>query len=106
MYSDAEVRRGLRGFMNPIVRNDGQVAIVKWYDNKLVILISSVYGAEPRDHCKRWSKDEKRFIQIDRPIVANITMKRWVEWTCWIGLCPTTESKAEQRNGLSDWCFT
>lgn len=39
MYSDAEVRRGGQGFINQIVRNNGQVAIVKWYDNKPVILI-------------------------------------------------------------------
>lgn len=30
-----------------------------------------MYGSEPNDKCKRWSKAERRFLQVDRPCVVK-----------------------------------
>lgn len=57
--------------INQVVQDDGQVSIVKWFDNKSVIMASNIHGAQPKDRCKRWSKIERRFIDIDRPIVVK-----------------------------------
>ena len=54
-----------------VVRHDGQVCIVKWYDNKPVILASSVEGAEPLGQCRRWCKKTKQYILVDRPHVVE-----------------------------------
>lgn len=71
LYTDAELRGGGRGYINQVVRNDGQVAIIKWLDNKPVILATTIHGAEPKDKCRRWSKTENRYIEVDRPIVVK-----------------------------------
>ncbi|XP_054259872.1 piggyBac transposable element-derived protein 3-like [Macrosteles quadrilineatus] len=71
MYSDAEVRGGGRGYMCQIVRDDGQIAIVKWFDNKPVLLTSSIHGCEPKDVCRRWCKKEKRYVQVERPYIIK-----------------------------------
>lgn len=48
IYSDTEMRCGGRGYINQIVRNDGQVAIIKWFDNIPVILASNVMELNQR----------------------------------------------------------
>ena len=48
------------------------VTIVKWYDNKSVHLASSYCGVEPIGTCKRWSKPDRKHIDVKRPdIVAK-----------------------------------
>lgn len=48
--TDAALKREGRGSHDMMVRDDGQVAVIKWYDNKSVVLASSVEGAEPVQH--------------------------------------------------------
>ncbi|GFV76155.1 piggyBac transposable element-derived protein 3 [Trichonephila clavipes] len=40
-------------------REDGKACIVKWKDKKYVLLLSSAFGIEPEDSCKR-TKTESR----------------------------------------------
>lgn len=72
LYTDGELRGGGRGYFCQVVREGGQISIVKWFDNKPVILISSVHGAEPTDVCRRWSKKEKRYVDVTRPHVIKV----------------------------------
>ena len=46
------------------------VTIVKWYDNKAVHMVSSYSGVEPMGTCRRWSKADSRYIDVDRPDVV------------------------------------
>lgn len=40
-------------------------------DNKSVIMLSNHFAAEPLDSCKRWSKKEKKFVEVQRPAVVR-----------------------------------
>lgn len=48
-----------RGSCQVLVRQDGNIALTKWYDNKAVTLLSSVEASEEADMCRRWCKREK-----------------------------------------------
>ncbi|KAG8289902.1 hypothetical protein J6590_095024 [Homalodisca vitripennis] len=39
------------------------------------VVLASTHGAEPKDRCKRWSKSEGRYIQIDRPSAQLVGSK-------------------------------
>ena len=56
LKSDNIMRREGRGSVDQAVRNDGQIAIIKWFNNRPVTLISSKQGKIPQDQCRRWSK--------------------------------------------------
>ena len=51
------------------------ITIVKWYDNKPVHLISSYCWMDPIGICKRWSRSEGKYIEVDQPkIVAEYNL--------------------------------
>ena len=66
----ALAKRG-RGSSEMIVRQDHKVALVKWFDNKPILLLSASHGIHPVDQCRRWEKKEKKYIQIERPSVIR-----------------------------------
>lgn len=71
LYSDAELRGGGRGYVNQVVIDDGQISVVKWFDNKPVILTSSIHGKDPVDKCRRWSKQQKIYVEVNRPSIVS-----------------------------------
>jgi hypothetical protein len=60
-----------RGSLDMIVRQDRKAAIINWYDKKPILLVSSAYAADPIDKCRRWSKKDRQYIQVDRPLVVR-----------------------------------
>ena len=54
-------------------RSDSQsgITIVKWFDNKSVHVTSSYCGIEPLGSCKRWSKSERKYIDVVQPKVIR-----------------------------------
>ncbi|KAJ2937295.1 hypothetical protein O0L34_g19536 [Tuta absoluta] len=69
--TDAQLRKQGRGSSDQMVRIDGHLACVKWFDNKPVVTASSVDSKEPVNKCNRWCKKTKRYIEIDRPFVIQ-----------------------------------
>ncbi|CAK1585648.1 unnamed protein product [Parnassius mnemosyne] len=69
--TDNELRKQGRGSSDQLVRSDGIVACLKWFDNKPVIMASSVDSKEPINKCRRWCKKTKQYIQIDRPFAIE-----------------------------------
>uniref|UniRef100_A0A1B6IDW9 PiggyBac transposable element-derived protein domain-containing protein n=1 Tax=Homalodisca liturata TaxID=320908 RepID=A0A1B6IDW9_9HEMI len=65
--SDAELLRAGRGSWDQVVRDDEQICVVKWYDNKPVIVASSNEGTFPPDICHRWDKKNKVYVDVSRP---------------------------------------
>lgn len=70
-YTDAELRGGGRGYYCKAVREDGQVCILKWFDNKSVVLSLNMHGSVPTDICCRWYHKEKMYIDVSRPNIIK-----------------------------------
>ncbi|CAK1599853.1 unnamed protein product [Parnassius mnemosyne] len=71
LKDDKELQRRGRGSVQTIVSDDNQIAITKWYDNKPVILLSTVEAKEPVDVCQRWCKKQRHYVTVNRPSVVR-----------------------------------
>ncbi|XP_034542073.1 piggyBac transposable element-derived protein 3-like [Notolabrus celidotus] len=71
LHTPLEYFRKFRGSVDARVEKDGKVAIVKWYDNKSVTLISSYCAIDPQDKARRWSKSDKAFVEVSRPHIVQ-----------------------------------
>lgn len=60
-----------RGSCDVLVRQDKKLAVVKWFDNKPIIMASSAHAKSPEDICRRWSKKEKKYIEVKRPTIVR-----------------------------------
>ncbi|XP_046674855.1 piggyBac transposable element-derived protein 2-like [Homalodisca vitripennis] len=70
LKEDKIMKREGRGSVDQSVRSDGQISVVKWFDNKPVLLISSKEGAEPIETCRRWCRKRRVFVEVNRPLVV------------------------------------
>ena len=59
------------------------VSMVKWYDNKGVLMASPLFGIEPEDECRRWSKKDKQHLEVKRPAV----IERYNKYMGGVDLC-------------------
>lgn len=71
LSSEEELRNKDRGSYDHRVETNDNVALVRWLDKKGVNFISSYACIEPVDSCKRWSKQERKFVQVPRPFVVQ-----------------------------------
>ena len=51
-------------------RNE-EVKLVRWKDNNIVTVCSTVFGTEPIKKVQRWSRIEKKKIDVDRPYIVE-----------------------------------
>lgn len=59
-----------RGESDQIIRSDEKIVVVKWRDNKSVILASTIYGQDPLGTVKRWNKEQRSRIEITCPAIV------------------------------------
>ncbi|CAG4978729.1 unnamed protein product [Parnassius apollo] len=65
--TDKQLKDQGRGSSDQLVRNDGVIACLKWFDNKPVVMASSADSKLPENKCRRWCKKTKQYIEINRP---------------------------------------
>lgn len=61
------MREQWRGVSASVTTGDGKVCVVRWYDNKPVLMLSVVRAEEPLDTCQRWCKKEKQYLTSMAP---------------------------------------
>ena len=68
------IQKKLRGSSVTVSRSGNSaspLAISAWFDNKVVYLASNHEGIQPEVECNRWSKKDKRYLQIKQPSVVR-----------------------------------
>lgn len=70
LTSDKVMAKIGRGTSEQIVRQDGKIVVVQWYDLKAVLLASTSLGTQPTDECRRWSKKDSKYVQVQRPYIV------------------------------------
>lgn len=68
--SDQTMKQQGRGASASVTRGDGKVCVVKWYDNKPILMLSAVHAEQPEDTCQRWSKKDKRYATVTQPSIV------------------------------------
>lgn len=71
LKTEAELKKVGRGATDCMVSRDGTVVVTRWLDNRAVNLASNYLSCEPEDTARRWSKAEKRYIDVKRPAVVR-----------------------------------
>lgn len=72
VLTSKELKRGGRGTMDARTSTSGDIAIVRWQDNNIVNLASTFLGVGDVDKVRRWSKSEKRFIEVEQPEAVKV----------------------------------
>ncbi|KAI7790921.1 putative piggyBac transposable element-derived protein 3-like [Triplophysa rosa] len=67
---DKKMKKNGRGISAQVTTEDGNICIVKWYDNKPVLMMSVVHDAQAEDTCQRWDKKKKQYVSVRRPIIV------------------------------------
>ncbi|TWW69454.1 Homeodomain-interacting protein kinase 2 [Takifugu flavidus] len=69
--TDKTMQTSGRGTSKEVSSEDGQLCVVKWFDNKPVLMISAVHGTQPEDTCQRWDKKQKKYVSVSRPCIVR-----------------------------------
>lgn len=70
------MKKAGRGTPSDVSAEDGKLCLVKWYDNKAVLIMSVVHGALPDNTCLYWNKKLRERVTVSRTsIVRAYNMK-------------------------------
>uniref|UniRef100_A0A8D0AN67 PiggyBac transposable element-derived protein domain-containing protein n=1 Tax=Sander lucioperca TaxID=283035 RepID=A0A8D0AN67_SANLU len=72
LQSDKEMAKKPRGSCDEVVSRDGKVALVKWYDNRSVVMASNFVGVGRMNEVQRWDKKKAQFLMVSRPEVVKL----------------------------------
>ena len=70
--SDKVLKKKGRGSHSARYDSEHGICVVKWFDNKKVLVASNYLDANPVGSCKRWSKEQKKEIQVTRPHLIKV----------------------------------
>lgn len=72
LSGEKELKARGRGVSEACIRKDKCQLALRWYDNKCITMLSSIHGQEPEDTCRRWSRKEKKYIDVPRPYIIKM----------------------------------
>jgi hypothetical protein len=64
-------KKKTRGYHETIVLSDQSQIVTRWNDNSAVTLISSCLGDRPLGTAKRYSKEQKKYLEVPQPHVVS-----------------------------------
>lgn len=97
LKSDKDLKRGE---YDEFVQENDSACLLKWKDNKCVLMLSSCAGSEPVSTCNRWSKEEKKKVEVPQPYVVNIYNDKMGGWIYVTDIWPTIGAIFERGSGL------
>ncbi|KAH7982591.1 hypothetical protein HPB52_006035 [Rhipicephalus sanguineus] len=71
------IKRKTRGYEEHALSDDG-IIIVRWMDNSVVTIASTVHGVEPMSSADRYSRAQKKRIKVPRPNAVT-------QYNCFMG---------------------
>lgn len=71
------IKRKTRGYEEHALSDDG-IIIVRWMDNSVVTIASTVHGVEPMSSADRYSRAQKKRIKVPRPTAVT-------QYNCFMG---------------------
>lgn len=71
LKSDVELTAEGRGECDYKVRDDENLLLLKWVDNKTITLASTIHGKTPLSLAKRYSRIEKRYVDVEMPNIVK-----------------------------------
>ena len=63
LQPDKDMPKKERRNYDEAISRDGKVALVKWYDNRPVVMASNFVGVGTMDEVQQWNKKEARFVK-------------------------------------------
>ena len=51
--------------------NGVELCVTRWFDNSTVNVLSTLHGCDPINPVQRWSKKEKKYVQVTQPEVVR-----------------------------------
>ena len=79
-----DMKEKTRGSSDVVNDNKSNVTLVRWKDNKVVTVASTLYGKEPMKRYVVTSKTKAAESRLINPIIFLSTTKPWVELIEWI----------------------
>ncbi|KAL2096765.1 hypothetical protein ACEWY4_005972 [Coilia grayii] len=72
LEADKEMSKKGRGSHDEVRSRDGKVVLVKWFDNRSVVLASNFVGVGEEDEIERWEQKAGEFVKIKRPEIVKL----------------------------------
>ncbi|KRY61983.1 PiggyBac transposable element-derived protein 3, partial [Trichinella pseudospiralis] len=66
-----ELKRKGRGATDFCCTRDNKLCVVKWFDNREVILTSTYKCVDPVEPVRRWDKRQRQFIDVPCPQIVK-----------------------------------
>ena len=69
------MKKQARGISDVVNDKKSNVTLVRWKDNKVVTVASTLYGKEPMKRARRYIKDQGGRVEIDQPNAISFYSK-------------------------------
>lgn len=70
-----EMEKKGRGAHASTISKDDGIITVRWTDNAVVSMASTTYGVQPMTSAKRYSKVDRKYVEVDRPYMIAMYNK-------------------------------